>query len=463
MAVEMQERPVVEGSDLPFKLPVASLRDLELPQKVEDNAKEANGGSPSLLEAYAGPIIMAGRDLVLIGAAPNGKEQVSPLLLPLVARLVLAGRCKPPMKPAVRKAADGTSCEPQSLVLTPTRELASYATESARTLLQGTRLRVASACGGTAIEATVAECASGIDLLVATPGCLLDLLDRGAISVGAVKHLLLVAADAIFDAGFEEHVRRLILDEGLPSILERQTTFSCALMAPAVTRVTEHLLRPNHVKLTAPKPWLAAATVPHARQTVRFADDHAKQAALAALLMQAGLSASATATCVPLSPHHRIDPRGLTPALSSGLTLVVVGTKRHCDTILYFLQGKGFSVGALPNDRPKRAEKEALMASFASGKTRILVATDVALRMLGEELCPVAHVVSFDFPGTMLDYVQRLSYTARGGHTGRTTTLVTDTTPKEQLKKLAELLLHTGNEVPRWFDGMAQGALVEVQ
>jgi len=103
------------------------------------------------------------------------------------------------------------------------------------------------------------------------------------------------------------------------------------------------------------------------------------------------------------------------------------------------------------------------MASFASGKTRILVATDVALRMLGEELCPVAHVVSFDFPGTMLDYVQRLSYTARGGHTGRTTTLVTDTTPKEQLKKLAELLLHTGNEVPRWFDGMAQGALVEVQ
>lgn len=292
----------------------------------------------------------------------------------------------------------------------------------------------------------------------------------------SVKHLALVAADAIFDAGFEEQVRRLIVDEHLPGILERQTLISCGVMSPAITRVYEHLLKPNCVKLTAPKPWLAAATAPLARQTVRFADDHGKQAALAALLTQAGVQAGVTANVattpgapsprggVPMSPHHqRIDPRGLTPALSSGLTLVVVATKRHCEMVVYFLQSEGFSAGALPHDRPKRAEKDALMASFASGKTRVLVATDAALRMLGEELCPVAHVISFDFPSSISDYVQRLSYTARGGHTGRATTLVTDTTPAEQLEKLTELLLHTGNEVPRWLQGMAQGALVEVQ
>ena len=97
---------------------------------------------------------------------------------------------------------------------------------------------------------------------------------------------------------------------------------------------------------------------------------------------------------------------------------------------VYFLQGEGFAAGACPSDRPKRAEKEALLSSFASGKIRVLVATDAALRVLEEELCPVAHVISFDSPPSMGDYVRRLSHTACGGHTGRLTTLVTDTTPK---------------------------------
>ena len=112
-------------------------------------------------------------------------------------------------------------------------------------------------------------------------------------------------------------------------------------------------------------------------------------------------------------------------------------------------------MGMLATDKEKRAEKEATLASFLSGATRILVTTDAALRALSEQLPPVGHVISFDFPPNMGEYAARLAHTACGGHTGRVTTFVNDATPKDQIELLAELLQQTGNEVPRWLEGMA--------
>ena len=448
VAADPHAVPVVEGSDLPLKMPITSLVDLSLPKTLNLADHKL-----TLLETYTGPIGLAGRDMALIGTKPTCAEQVAPLMLPLVAQLLLDERSPPPasISPAGSSPSKG-ACQPRGLVLTPTRQLAKFAARLARDLASGTRLGVARACGGVTIDASVAECTSsggagegeGVLLLVATPGRLLDLLDRGAVTLAAVRHLMIVGVDAHFDLGHADHLRRLIIDEGLPALTERQSSLSCAWMPPAVCRVVPHLIRSSHVKLTAPKPWLAAAAAPPAcRQSVRFADERSKQLALASLL---------------ISPAGIGPPGNAGPAGTPGLALVVVASRRHCEMVLYSLQADGFVVGSIAHDRVKRAEKDATMSAFAAGTTRVLVVTDAVLRALGEELPPVGHVISFDFPPTLADYTLRLSHTACGGHPGRKTTFVCDATPREQIEALVKVLQASGNEVPRWLEGMATAA-----
>jgi len=305
-------------------------------------------------------------------------------------------------------------------------------------------LRCARACGGLPIDASAAECTADVELLVATPARLLDLLDRGAASLEAVRFLTLLGADALFDLGFEAHLRRIILDEQMPPTLERQTTLSCAGMSETLCRVTSHLFRARGtarglVTLTAASPWLALAHNPFCTQDVQFADERAKQPALCELL---------------LSGKDRLVGATLSTQIP-GLALVVAATRRQAEMLHYFLQGEGFAVGALPHDRPKKAEKDMLLTSFASGAIRVLVTTDVALSALADELCPVDHVISFDAPLTMHEYCQRLLHTGRCGHTGRMTTLVTETAPRPYLHQLTDLLQRSGNEVPRWLEWMA--------
>jgi superfamily II DNA/RNA helicase len=138
-----------------------------------------------------------------------------------------------------------------------------------------------------------------------------------------------------------------------------------------------------------------------------------------------------------------------------GLTLVVVSSRRQCEILLYYLRGEGFAASALTQERPKRAEKETVLSTFSSAATRVLVITDAALRALGEELCPIGHVISYDFPSTMEEYASRLRHTAQGGHTGRVTTMINDSVPRQQAEALTSLLQRTGNDVPRWLEGMA--------
>ena len=103
-----------------------------------------------------------------------------------------------------------------------------------------------------------------------------------------------------------------------------------------------------------------------------------------------------------------------------------------------------------------QVEKDSLLSKFTSGALRVLVVTDAALSALSDELCPVGHVISFDFPASMTEYAQRLSHTGRGGRTGRKTTMVTDAAPRAQVEALVHLLQSTGSEVPRWLEWMAR-------
>jgi superfamily II DNA/RNA helicase len=169
-------------------------------------------------------------------------------------------------------------------------------------------------------------------------------------------------------------------------------------------RVLSCAVGSSHVQLTAPKPWLAHASNRLARQHVRFADEREKQPTLAALLTAASPTASpAAAAAAPPAAGGGAPLAAPGASPFAALTLVVVSTRRHCEMVLYFLQGEGFAVGSLAHDRPKRADKESTLSAFASGTKSVLIVTDAALRALGEELPPVGHVVSFDFPASMAD------------------------------------------------------------
>ena len=436
------------GSDLPLRMPITKYADLsEIPAQLLDRVVDLE---PSALETYAAPLVLAGRDLAIIGSAPHGSDQVAPMMFGLIGKLMLdsSGFSEGNNPPA-----DAATCKPRALVLTPTRSLAKHAFETARTLSSRTDLRCARACGGVPIDASIAECSAAVDLVVATPGRLHDLLDRGAASLHHVRVLMLVGADAMFDSGYDSHLRRVIMDVGLPAPLERQTLLTCTSITSALQRVMPFLFKSGvlgHVALTAATPWLAKAVAPLTKQGVRFADERSKQTALASLL-RAGKDAIALEAAAPPSNGPLLAP-GSVPCLS----LVIVASRRHCEMVEYFLKAEGFGVVALATDKPKRSEKQTLLSKLSSGWACVLVATDAALGVISEELGPIGHVVAFDFPTGMAEYVQRLAHTGRGGHSGRKTTIVTDAAPRSQIAALASLLQRTGNEVPRWLEWMAQ-------
>jgi hypothetical protein len=159
---------------------------------------------------------------------------VAPLILGLVGRVALDDT------PRASGAESTKQCQPRALCLVPSRALATYAWDATRALTHGTALRCACACGGVSIDASAADCVAGVDVLIATPGRLQDLLDKGAVSLSEVHFLALVGADALFDLGFEAQLRRVVLDE-VPSPLVRQTMLSCSLLSLQAARLSSPL------------------------------------------------------------------------------------------------------------------------------------------------------------------------------------------------------------------------------
>ena len=202
----------VEGLHLPLKLPIDSFTPAELPDLTPQlllNLEAAGYGPPTPLQRHTVPVAFAARDLLVMGATHGTGLTVS-LLLPIVGRLALDPRAV-----AAQTAADGAS-RPRALVLAADREGATHALDVARELARRTPLRCALACGGIQLEDTLAELAAGVDVLVATAGGAIALLERGRLALDAVSILALLDADALLDGGFEGAARRLLLAEKMP-------------------------------------------------------------------------------------------------------------------------------------------------------------------------------------------------------------------------------------------------------
>jgi len=318
---------------------------------------------PTPIQMQAIPPALAGRDVQ--GIAQTGTGKTAAFALPILQRLG-ASRSRPAPK----------TC--RALVLAPTRELAGQIAESFRAYGRHTGLTVALVFGGVPKPRQSRQLAAGVDVLVATPGRLLDHLNDRAVRLDAAEVLVLDEADHMLDLGFIIPIRRIAAL--VPA--QRQTLLFTATMPPEIAKLAGGLLRdPAHVAVTP-----VATTAERVSQHVVFVDTAAKRGALRDLL-----------------------------ARSKGRTLVFTRTKHGADRVVKYLDEYGVPSAAIHGNK-SQGQRERALAGFRAGTTRVLVATDIAAR--GIDVDDVTHVINFDLPNVPESYVHRIGRTARAGASG---------------------------------------------
>lgn len=324
--------------------------------------KRAGYARPTPIQQLAIPPALSGRDV--LGCAQTGTGKTATFALPLLQHLDARVGNKPRLR---------------ALILTPTRELAAQIGESIRTYGEDLDLWHTVIFGGVNDKPQIAELRRGVDLLVATPGRLLDLMGRGVVALDEVELFVLDEADRMLDMGFLPDVRRIT--KALPK--DRQTMFFSATMPPPIRKLAEGLLdRPVSVAVTP-----VASTVDAIEQRVFFVKKADKRHLLAKLLRD------------PSVEH----------------TLVFSRTKHGANRIVRQLERAGISAQAIHGNKSQGARTRALDA-FRSGTLKVLVATDIAAR--GIDVDGVSHVINFDLPNVAETYVHRIGRTARAGASG---------------------------------------------
>lgn len=401
------------GKDVPE--PIESFDDVELPKILMSNISLARYTKPTPIQKYSMPIILAQRDLM--ACAQTGSGKTAAFLFPMIARILQDG----PNEMIV----DGNSFSarrkavPASLVLAPTRELATQIFNEARKFTYKSGLRIVVVYGGSDIRQQLRELDRGCDILVATPGRLVDLMERGKVTLRGIRYLCLDEADRMLDMGFEPQIRRIVEQEDMPQTGDRQTLMFSATFPKPIQHLAADFLD-QYVMVTVGR---IGSTTESITQRIEYIEEPEKRDFLVGLL------------------NH-----------IQGLTLVFVETKRGADSLEDFLYREGFKVASIHGDR-SQPEREAALRSFKNGNATILVATDVASR--GLDIPSVAHVVNYDLPTDIDDYVHRIGRTGRAGHTGIATAFFNDKN-RNIVAALHTLLSESEQDVPPWMQDMVQ-------
>jgi len=320
--------------------------------------------TPTPIQLQAIPVALSGRDV--IGIAQTGTGKTAAFALPLLHRLFVQ-----PRRPAPR------AC--RVLVLSPTRELSGQIRDSFCTYGRHFHLSTALAIGGVPMGRQVRELRNGVEVLIATPGRLLDLVRGNALRLGDVEFLVLDEADRMLDMGFINDIRRIV--ELIPP--SRQTLFFSATMPSAVSGLADQMLRnPARIAVTP-----VASTVERVVQRIIRVDRTSKVAVLAKVL------------------RHQTISRAL----------VFTRTKRGADKVVRNLLKVGIPAEAMHGNKSQN-QRDRVLAAFRSGEIRTLVATDIAAR--GIDIDGISHVVNFDLPDVPETYVHRIGRTARAGAEG---------------------------------------------
>ncbi len=337
---------------------------LGLSPKILKALEKTSLKTPTPIQAQAIPHIMQGRDLM--GLAQTGTGKTAAFGLPLLHRLLDIGH--PPGPKNVR-----------ALILVPTRELATQIKDNFLTFTQGTAVKVVMVVGGASVNKQAQALVKGTDVLVATPGRLIDHLEQGNVSLEKCGYLVLDEADHMLDMGFIHSLRRIA--KHIP--LRRQTLMFSATMPKDITEIADTYLR-DPVKVQVAPPGKPAEKV---SQGVHFIPN--------------GDKAKLLEECLKKHPGEQ--------------ALVFCRTKHGSDKLAKVLAAWGFRVGAIHGNRSQN-QRDRILTEFKAGEVDVLVATDVAAR--GIDIPTVRHVYNHDMPNVPENYVHRIGRTARAGAEG---------------------------------------------
>ncbi|KAG8770919.1 DEAD-box ATP-dependent RNA helicase [Ceratobasidium sp. 428] len=410
----------VEATGAGVPEPVNQFTNPPLDPVLLDNIQYARYTTPTPVQKYSIPIVAAGRDLM--ACAQTGSGKTGGFLFPILSASFAAGPRPPPADP---NASYGRRrAYPTALILAPTRELVSQIHDEARKFAYRSWVRPAVVYGGADINQQLRQIERGCDLLSATPGRLVDLIERGRISLANIQYLVLDEADRMLDMGFEPQIRRIVQGEDMPGVMERQTLMFSATFPRDIQLLAKDFLK-EYIFLSVGR---VGSTSENITQKIEYVEDHDKRSVLLDIL------------------HS--EPQG-------GLTLVFVETKRMADMLSEYLMTNRFPATSIHGDRTQR-ERELALATFRSGRTPIMVATAVAAR--GLDIPNVTHVVNYDLPSDIDDYVHRIGRTGRAGNTG-TSTAFFNRGNKNIVRELIGLLREANQEVPAWLDTVANESM----
>lgn len=413
----------VETSGENVPPPVNTFAEIDLGPAVNENIRRCKYVKPTPVQKYAIPISMAGRDLM--ACAQTGSGKTAAFCFPIIAG-ILSG---PP--PSGRPPRGSRTVFPLALILSPTRELSMQIHEEAKKFAYLTGLRVVVAYGGAPINQQLRELERGVDILVATPGRLSDLLERARVSLSQVRYLALDEADRMLDMGFEPQIRKIVEQMDMPRAGDRQTMLFSATFPREIQRLAADFLA-NYIFLAVGR---VGSSTDLIVQKVEYVPDQDKRSMLMDLI-------------------HAQSENGIQGVQGKALTLVFVETKRGADSLEDWLCRNGFPATTIHGDRTQQ-EREYALRSFRTGQTPILVATDVAAR--GLDIPHVAHVINFDLPNDIDDYVHRIGRTGRAGKSGLATAFFNDNNTS-LARPLVELMQEANQAVPDWLVNYAARA-----
>ncbi|XP_063068374.1 DEAD-box helicase 3 X-linked b isoform X2 [Engraulis encrasicolus] len=425
------------GHDSPS--PISDFQDVEMGEIIMGNIALSRYTRPTPVQKHAIPIIKNKRDLM--ACAQTGSGKTAAFLLPVLSQIYTEGPGEA-LQAAKNSAQDNgrygrRKQYPLALILAPTRELALQIYDEARKFAYRSRVRPCVVYGGADIGQQIRELERGCHLLVATPGRLVDMMERGKIGMDHCCYLVLDEADRMLDMGFEPQIRRIVEQDTMPPKGVRQTMMFSATFPKEIQILARDFLE-DYIFLAVGR---VGSTSENITQKVVWVEEGDKRSFLLDLL---------NATVIPSEVQDQTGENLAKPGKES-LTLVFVETKKGADALEDFLYREGYACTSIHGDRSQRDREEALH-QFRSGRCPILVATAVAAR--GLDIPHVKHVINFDLPSDIEEYVHRIGRTGRVGNLGLATSFFNDKN-SNITKDLLDLVVEAKQEVPSWLESLA--------
>ena len=405
----------VEASGDGVPEPITAFTAPPLDELLVENVTLSRFTKPTPVQKYSVPIVAGGRDLM--ACAQTGSGKTGGFLFPVLSESYMSG---PAPVTETGGAFSSHKVHPTILVMAPTRELVSQIYDEAKKFSYRSWVRPCVVYGGADIGQQIRNLENGCDLLVATPGRLKDLLERGRVSLLNIKYLVLDEADRMLDMGFEPQIRHIVQECDMPGVEARQTLMFSATFPRDIQMLARDFLK-EYIFLSVGR---VGSTSENITQKILYVEDEEKKSVLLDLLS----------------------------ANENGLTIIFTETKRMADNLADFLYDQGFPATAIHGDR-SQYEREKALAAFKSGAAPILVATAVAAR--GLDIPNVSHVVNYDLPSDIDDYVHRIGRTGRAGNVGIATAFF-NRNNKNIVKGLLDLLGEANQEVPDFLSKIAR-------